>query len=93
MLIHKLLKHILLLLFVTGGLVLSLHLLIVHHFLDHPPRLTIEIGQLAVLRYYLTDVNFGCGGDDVRPPVGARRFGEVDNDFFGGVRKCGESPG
>ena len=59
MLLHKLLEHFLLLLLLTRRLPLSLHLLVVHHLLDHAPRLTVKITELAVLRYDLGCVDLG----------------------------------
>jgi len=94
MLRHELVQHLILLLFVARRLPLPLHLLVVHHFLDHATRLAVQFGQLAVLRLNLRGVDFGRGCHDVRPPVRARRFGEGDVNGFGVVLGvCGQGPG
>jgi hypothetical protein len=92
MLLHKLLQQLVLLTLITRRLSLPLHLLIVHHLLHHPPRLAVQLRQLAVLWRDFGRVDLGRGGDDVGPPVRAGGFGEVDGDFFAG--RCGfEGPG
>jgi hypothetical protein len=92
MLLHKLLQQLVLLTLITRRLPLPLHLLVVHHLLHHPPRLAVQLRQLAVLWRDLGRVDLGRGGDDVGPPVRAGGFGEVDGDFFAG--RCGfEGPG
>ena len=92
MLFHELRQHILLLLLITTGLPLALHLLIIHHLLDHAARLAVQLRQLRVLRLDFLHVDLGCGRDDVGPPRRARGFGERDDDFFAAVRKRGERP-
>ena len=92
MLLHKLLQQLVLLTLITRRLPLPLHLLVVHHLLHHPPRLAVQLRQLAVLWRDLGRVDLGRGGDDVGPPVRAGGFGEVDGDFFTG-RCCFEGPG
>lgn len=69
MLGHELLEHILLLLFVTRRLALSLHLLIIHHFLNHAPSVTVQIGEFGVFGRDLCRVNLGSGRDNMRPPM------------------------
>jgi hypothetical protein len=69
MLLHKLLQQLILLTLVTRRLPLPLHLLVVHHLLHHPPRLAVQLRQLAVLWRDLGCVDLGRGGDDVGPPV------------------------
>jgi len=82
MLLHKLLQHVLLLLLLTRRFPLPLHLLIVHHLLHHPPRLSIQIAQLRVLRLDLRDVDLRRAGHDVGPPFRLVLLVEVDGDFF-----------
>lgn len=94
MLLHELFQQILLFLLVTAGLPLPLHLLVVHHLLDHPARLAVEFRQLGVFGLDLGHVDCGGGRHDVRPPVGAAGFGQVDVDGFGGVGVVGgDDPG
>ena len=92
MLLHEFLQHVLLLLFLAGRLPLALHLLIIHHLLDHASRLAVEIAEFRVLGLDLGDVDLGGGGDDVCPPLRLVLFVQVDGDFFAG-RRCFERPG
>lgn len=82
MLLHKLLQQIILLRLVTRRLVLPLHLLVVHHFLDHTSRLAVKIRQLAILGLNLGRVNLWCRCDNMRPPIRAGGFGKVYRDLF-----------
>lgn len=68
--------------------------LIIHHLLDHRPRLPVQIAQVRVLRRDLADVDLRRRGHDMRPPVHLVDFVEVDGDFFaGGCGGCFEGPG
>lgn len=87
MLTHELLEYVLLLLLLAVRLPLPLHLLIIHHLLDHAPRLAIQVAQLAVLRCDLRGVDFGRVGYDVCPPVRPGRLLQVNADVFAGL--CG----
>ena len=66
--LHKVLEYVLFLLFVRGWQTLLLLSLIVHHFLDHGPGFTVQIGQLGVLRAHFFGVYFGVLGDQLAPP-------------------------
>lgn len=93
MLLHKCAQHILFLLLITCRLPHLLLALIKHHLLDHTPRLTIQITQLAVLRCDLRDVDFWGRGDDVFPPLHLVGFVEVELEHFGAFGGGGERPG
>lgn len=82
MLLLKLPQHLHLLFLVTSRLTHLLLPLIIHHFLYHGPRLTIQVAEFAVFGANLRGVNFGSRGDDVRPPFHLIDFVEVDSDFF-----------
>jgi hypothetical protein len=92
MLLHKLLQQLVLFGLITRRLALPLHLLVVHHLLDHPSCLAVEFRQLAVFRLNLGRVDLWRRGDDVSPPVRASGLGEVDRDFFAGRCRL-ERPG
>ena len=92
MLLHEVLKHVLFLLLFTRRLPLPLHLLIIHHFLDHAPRLSIQVAQLRVLRLDFRDVNLGRRCHYMRPPFGLVLFVKVYGDLFA-IRSCFEGPG
>ena len=92
MLLLKLLQHIHLALLLARRLAHLFLPLVEHHLLDHPPRLPIQITQLAILRRDLRRVDGWRGGHDVRPPFHLVGFVEMYRDFFAGG--CGfESPG
>ena len=74
---HKLLQHILLLLLITRRLPHFLLPLIIHHLLDHAPRLPVQITQLAILRLDLGDVDFRRGCHDMCPPLHLVYFVEM----------------
>lgn len=89
----KLLQNIQLPLLLTRRLSHLLLPLIIHHLLDHTPRLAVQIPQLAVLRLDLGSVEEvrGVGGDG-GPPLLLVGFVEVDGDVFargGGLERPG----
>lgn len=92
MLLHEFLQQILLLLLVTARFPLALHFLVVHHFLDHSSGLTVQFRQLGIFGLDLGHVNLGRRRHDVRPPVRAARFRQVDVDGFCGVGVRREDP-
>ena len=93
MLLLKLLQHLHFLLILTRWLPHLLLPLIIHHLLDHAPRLAIQVTQLAILRLDLAGIDRWGVGDDVRPPFHLVDFVEVQGDFFAGgsgfERPCG----
>ncbi len=82
---HELFEYVLLVLLVTGGLALPLHLLVVHHLLDHAARLAVELGQFRVLGHDLRRVDLGRRRHYVCPPVRPAGLGQVNRDLFGVV--------
>ena len=88
----KLLQHLHLLLFLTRRLPHFLHPLIVHHLLNHPPRLPIQITQLAILGLNLAGIDGRSARHDVGPPFHLVDLVEVDGDFFTDGRRF-ERPG
>lgn len=67
--------------------------LIIHHLLDHGPRLAIQIAQLGRLRRDLAHINLGRGRHNMRPPFYLVDFVEVQGNFFsGGLGCCFEGP-
>lgn len=91
-LLLELLEDIRLLLLVRGWQAVLLLPLVVHHLLDHAPRLAVEIGELGVFGLDLGDVDGGRAGDDVRPPLHLIHLVEVDLDGLCAVGVCGEGP-
>lgn len=93
MLLLELLQQLQLLLLIARRLAHLLLPLIEHHLLDHPPRLAVQIAQVAVLRLDLARVDLGRAGDDVGPPLQLVRLVEVDLDILarggGGERPRG----
>lgn len=67
--------------------------LVVHHLLDHAPRLAVQVTQLAVLGLDLGCVEEVRGiGRDGGPPLLLVGFVEVDGDVFargGGLERPG----
>lgn len=86
------LQHLQLLLLVARWQAHLLLPLVVHHLLHHPPRLAVQVRQLAVVGHDLGHVDGGGGGDDVRPPLELVGLVEVDLDGFGPVWGGGERP-
>lgn len=85
MLLLELLQHIHLLAIVTRRQAHLLLALIVHHLLDHAPRLAVQIPQLAVLGLDLRRVEVvGRVGRDGRPPLHLVRLVEMDADVLAG---------
>jgi hypothetical protein len=82
MLRHELLEHVLLFLLVTRGLALSLHLLIVHHLLDHSASIAIQIRQLGVLWCNLGSIDLRSAGDDVGPPIRVGSLRQRNDNVF-----------
>ena len=78
----KLGQHLPLLFLIAGRFPHLLLALIIHHLLDHTPRLAVQIAQLRVLRCDLGDVNLGRVRHDVRPPLHLIDFVEMDRDLF-----------
>lgn len=64
----ELLQHLNFLLLITRRLARLLLSLIIHHLLDHTPRLSIQITQLRVLRCDLGDVYLRRRGNNMCPP-------------------------
>jgi hypothetical protein len=92
-LLLELLHNILLLLLIAVRLPGLLLPLIIHHLLDHPARLTIQIAQLAVFRRNLADVDARGAGHDVLPPLHLVGLGELDAEFLGAGGQGFEGPG
>lgn len=69
MLILKLLHEIRLLLLIATHAPRLLLALIIHHLLNHTPRLAIEVAQFRVLRTDLSHVDSWRTGHDMRPPI------------------------
>ena len=88
----KLAQHLHLLLLLTRRLPQLLLPLVVHHLLDHAPRLAVQIAQLAVLGRDLGRVDLRRRGDDVRPPLHLVDLVQVDGDFLARGRGL-ERPG
>jgi hypothetical protein len=80
--LNSLFQHFHLLLLLAIRPAHFLHSLIIHHLLDHTPRLPVQIAQLAILGGYLARVNLGRRCHDVRPPFHLVGFVEVDADLF-----------
>jgi hypothetical protein len=95
MLRHEFLQHVLLLLLVGGRFPLPLHLLVVHHLLDHASGLAVQVAQLGVLGRDFLDVDLGRRRHDVWPPVRVGRLCERDYQVFGlgGGRARRQRPG
>ena len=79
----ELLQHLKLLLLIARRLAHLLLPLIKHHLLDHPPRLAVQVAQLAVLRLDLRcveEVGRVCryGG----PPLHFVALVEVEGELF-----------
>lgn len=89
----ELLQHLHLALLLARRLPHLLLPLIIHHLLDHAPRLAVQVPQLRVLGLDLGRVEeVGRVGRDGRPPLLLGRFVEVDGDFFaarGGLERPG----
>ena len=82
-----------LLLLITARLARLFLPLIIHHLLDHPPSLSIEVAELAVLGRDFADVDARRRSHDVLPPLHLIGLRELDAEFFG-ARGCAfESPG
>lgn len=82
MLFLKLPEHLILLLLITGRLSCLLLPLVIHHLFHHPPRLSVQIAELAVLGRDLGSVDFGRGGDNVLPPLHLVGLGDLDGELF-----------
>jgi hypothetical protein len=93
MLLLELPHNILLLLLITVRLPRLLLPLIIHHLLDHPARLAVQIAQLAVFRRYLADVDARGAGHDVLPPLHLVGLRELDAEFLGAGGESFEGPG
>lgn len=89
----ELLQHVQLPLLLARRLPHLLLLLVVHHLLDHAPRLAVQIAQLAVLGRDLGRVEeAGRVGRDRGPPLLLVRLVEVDGDVLargGGLERPG----
>lgn len=70
----KLLQNIRLLLIIARHPACLLLALIIHHLLNHAPRLTIEVAQLRVLRANLRYVDCWSASHDMRPPFHSVNF-------------------
>jgi hypothetical protein len=93
MLLLELPHNILLLLLITVRLPRLLLPLIIHHLLDHPACLAIQIAKLAVFRRYLADVDARGAGHDVLPPLHLVGLRELDAEFLGAGGESFEGPG
>jgi hypothetical protein len=83
-LLLELVEDVELLLLVARGLAGLLLALVVHHLLDHPPCLAVEVAELAVLGLDLAGVDLGSRGDDVRPPLHLVLLVQVDLEVLAG---------
>jgi hypothetical protein len=80
-----------LLLLIAARLASLLLPLIVHHLLDHPSRLAVQVTELAVFGRNLADVNARRRSHDVLPPFHLVRLRELDAQLLragGGGLKC-----
>lgn len=91
-LLLEFLEDIHLLLLVRGRQASLLLSLVKHHLLNHAPGLAVEIGELGVFGLDLGDVDGGCAGDDVCPPLHLVDLVEVDFYALGAVRVGGQGP-
>jgi hypothetical protein len=82
----ELLQEVQLLLLVAGGLAGLLLPLVEHHLLDHAPRLSVEVAELAVLRLDLAGVDLGRRSDDMGPPLQLVLLVEVHLNVLAGGR-------
>lgn len=69
MLSLELLQNIRLPLLITSHPTCLLLPLIIHHLLDHRPRLAVQIAQARILRGDLADVDLRRTRHDMRPPL------------------------
>lgn len=93
MLLLKLLQHIHLLLLITRRLPHLLLPLIIHHLLNHAPRLAIQIPQFAVLGLDLRDVDRRRRCNDMCPPLHLVYFVQVQFEDLGAGGRGRERPG
>ena len=82
MFLLKLLQNIPLLLLITRQPTHLLLSLIIHHLLNHRPRLTIQITQRRRLRRNLTNVDFRRPHNNMRPPLHLIHFIQMNDDFL-----------
>lgn len=82
MLFLKLPQHLISLRLITRRQPLLLLPLIVHHLLNHTPRLAVQITQLAILRFDLRSVYLGRIRHDVSPPLHLIGLVEVNGNFL-----------
>lgn len=92
MLLLEFLEDIHLLLLVRGRQASLLLSLVKHHLLNHAPGLAVEIGELGVFGLDLGDVDGGCAGNDVCPPLHLVDLVEVDFYALGAVGVGGQGP-
>ena len=79
----ELLQHVQLPLLLARRLPHLLLPLIIHHFLDHAPRLTVQVPQFTVLGCNLGGVEeVGRVGRNRGPPLLLEGFVEVDGDVL-----------
>lgn len=69
MFVLKLLQKLHLLLLVARRPPRLLLALVIHHLLNHTPRLAVQVTQLRVLGHDLLYVDLGRAGNDMRPPL------------------------
>lgn len=82
-----------LLLLITARLARLLLPLIIHHLLDHPAGLAVQIAELAVLGRDFADIDARRGSHDVLPPLHLVGLRELDAEFFGARGRAFERPG
>ncbi len=92
MLLHEVFQHILLLLLLARRLPLPLHLLVIHHLLDHASSLTVQVAQFRVLGLDLCDIYLRSCCNNVSPPLGFVLFVQMNGYFFA-RGSCFEGPG
>lgn len=94
MFLLKLLQNIPLLLLITRQPTHLLLPLIIHHLLDHRPRLAIQLTQRRILRRNLRNVDLRRTRHNMRPPLHLVHLVQVNRDFLAGRFGCRfEGPG
>lgn len=82
MFLHELLEHFLLLGLLTRRFPHLLLPLIIHHFLNHTPRLPVQITQFAVLRHDLRHIDLWSIGRYMGPPGLRGGFRDCEDYLF-----------
>jgi hypothetical protein len=92
MLFLEVLQHIQLLRLIARRLPQLLLSLIIHHLLDHAPRLAVQIPQLTTLRRDLRNIDLRRPDYHMRPPFHLVDLVEVDVDCLRAVGRGDQRP-